>query len=61
MENVTVFEVVEYFLRLSMFFLSIPSDTNAKNSFGSSLLTFDSKNTLATNATTSVIAKPMTI
>jgi len=60
-ENVTVFETVEGLFCLVSTCLSTPFGLAEKSSFGSRVLTFDSKNRLATKVTNTVIAKPMTI
>lgn len=61
MENVTVFETVDGLFCLVSTCLSVPLGLAEKNSFGSRVFTFDSKNKLATKVTNTVIAKPMTM
>jgi len=61
MENVTVFETVDGLFCLVSTCLSTPFGLAEKNSFGSRVLAFDSKNKLATIATNTVVAKPMTM
>lgn len=60
-EKVTVFETVEGLFCLVSTGLSTPFGLAQKNSFGSRVFTFDSKNKLATKVTNTVVAKPMTI
>lgn len=61
MENVTVLEVVECFLRVALTFICTLFDTIETNSLGLSLVTLDSKNKLVVKVTNIVIAKPITM